>query len=91
MLTLHADPDCRACRRLVEKLGGLPLAHRIDESDSGRAEAAHTLDDGDQRVCGHEQIERRIDETWEQLQRSQRYQSDLCLHYPDEDEKDWRC
>jgi predicted DCC family thiol-disulfide oxidoreductase YuxK len=84
MLTLYPDEDCSRCRALAARLKEEHLAHRIQPAEGSDA-PAHSLRDGDGLATGHPQIEAKVDERARLQQLAQRYPSDLCFDYGDED------
>lgn len=85
MITLYADPDCDACRRLRDTLADARLAHRYEAVGPSRPDhPPHTLVESGQTVTGHEAMARRIEEVGRQRGLSTHYASDACHQYDDD-------
>jgi hypothetical protein len=85
MLTLRLDPDCPACRSIERQTVASHLAHRTRWLDEPEAKHAHTLVDSDEVVRGHEAMSRRIDELAALREMADRYPSDLCFDYGEDE------
>ena len=83
MIVFHPAQNCPHCAELREKLSSRHLAFRTDTKD--KSLPAHALKDGDELIEGHESVEQRIEELAGMLDKSRRYQSDVCHDYGDEE------
>lgn len=83
MLTLRVTEDCTRCRSLAGEMARNHLAHKVLRVAS-EDKSAHSLLDGSEKIQGHEAIEARIQWLLGQRRRWQRYPSDLCFDYGNE-------
>lgn len=85
MFTLHIDTDCPRCGELAETLRREHLAHAVHEADASEDPGPHSLVDDGEVVREHEAMQRRIGQRTDLLRKTQRYPSDLCFLYPDDE------
>jgi hypothetical protein len=81
MLTLHVDPECDKCGRMVERARQNHLAVRVDR----RCDHAppHSMTEGEEHVAGHEEVARRIEERADWRDKSHRISGDYCYDFGD--------